>query len=341
MIKGGEHEPYQTVFQIRQPEHLRPAGYVLLHPGRYLFHLAGGRHQRCGSAEPLSAHLQLHLRHRLHAGPWCGHPLRHPPGAGRRAVGALFLQRPALGAGVRPALHAGGSLLPRGAAAVHGRRRGDRCTGRGVRPHLPAVHALLHVQLHRLGFCPQRQRPLTGHGGDHLRKPLQRGVRLHLHVPHGPRPARRGAGDGSLAGVEHCALQPPLLQKEQHRPPCAAAALAEATGPELPAGRLGLRGRDVLRRDHHRLQPAAPASGGQCGRGGLRRRGELRAGGDRYLQRRGPGSTAAGQQVLRQKRCRRCPQAPAAGQRNSACAGGGTVCGSVRVHRADRRGLQQ
>ena len=51
--------------------------------------------------------------------------------------------------------------------------------------------------------------------------------------------------------------------------------------------------------------------------------------------------TAAGQQVLRQKRCRRCPQAPAAGQRNSACAGGSTVCSSVRVHRADRRGLQQ
>ena len=48
-------------------------------------------------------------------------------------------------------------------------------------------------------------------GGDPLRKPLQRGVRLHLHVPHGPRPARRGAGDGSLAGVEHCDLQPPLL----------------------------------------------------------------------------------------------------------------------------------
>lgn len=119
---------------------------------------------------------------------------------------------------------------------------------------------------------------------------LQRGVRLHLHVPHGPRPARRGVGDGGLAGVEHCALQPPLLQKEQHRPPCAAAALAEAAGPELPAGRLGLRGRDVLRRDHHRLQPAAPASGGQCGRGGLRRRGELRAGGDGCLQRRGPGA---------------------------------------------------
>ena len=117
--------------------------------------------------------------------------------------------------------------------------------------------------------------------------------------------------------------------------------LAGAAGPELPAGRLGLRGRDVLRRDHHRLQPAAPAFGGQCGRGGLRRRGELRAGGDGYLQRRGPGRTAAGQQVLRQKRCRRCPQAPAAGQRNSACAGGGTVCSSVRVHRADRRGLQQ
>ena len=97
----------------------------------------------------------------------------------------------------------------------------------------------------------------------------------------------------------------------------------------------------LVRRDHHRLQPAAPASGGQCGRGGLRRRGELRAGGDGYLQRRGPGRTAAGQQVLRQKRCRRCPQAPAAGQRNSACAGGGTVCSSVRVHRADRRGLQQ
>ena len=175
--------------------------------------------ERCGSAEPLPAHLQLHLRHRLHAGPRCGHPLRHPPGAGRRAVGALFLQRPALGAGVRPALHAGGHLLPRGAAAVHGRRRGDRCTRRGVRPHLPAVHALLHVQLHRLSLCPERRRSLTGHGGDPLRKPLQRGVRLHLHVPHGPRPARRGAGDGSLAGVEHCDLQPPLLQKEQHRPP--------------------------------------------------------------------------------------------------------------------------
>ena len=78
-----------------------------------------------------------------------------------------------------------------------------------------------------------------------------------------------------------------------------------------------------------------------CSRHCLRRRGELRAGGDGYLQRRGPGRTAAGQQVLRQKRCRRCPQAPAAGQRNSACAGGGIVCSSVWVHRADRRGLQQ
>ena len=39
-----------------------------------------------------------------------------------RARGALFLQRPALGVGVRPALHAGGSLLPRGTAAAHGRR---------------------------------------------------------------------------------------------------------------------------------------------------------------------------------------------------------------------------
>ena len=58
----------------------------------------------------------------------------------------------------------------RGAAAVHGRRRGDRCTGRGVRPHLPAVHALLHVQLHRLSLCPERWRPLAGHGGDPLRK---------------------------------------------------------------------------------------------------------------------------------------------------------------------------
>lgn len=36
--------------------------------------------------------------------------------------GALFLQRPALGVGVRPALHAGGSLLPRGTAAAYGRR---------------------------------------------------------------------------------------------------------------------------------------------------------------------------------------------------------------------------
>ena len=144
----------------------------------------------------------------------------------------------------------------------------------------------------------------------------------------------------TIGGVLKSAFDP-LLQKEQHRPPYAAAALAEAAGPELPAGRLGLRGRDVLRRDHHRLQPAAPAFGGQCGRGGLRRRGELRAGGDGYLQRRGPGRTAAGQQVLRQKRCRRYPQTSAAGQRNSACAGGGTVCSSVRVHRADRRGLQQ
>ena len=75
----------------------------------------------------------------------------------------------------------------------------------------PAVHALLHVQLHRLGFCPERWRSLTGHGGDPLRQPLQRGVRLHFHVPHGPRPARCGVGDGSLAGVEYCNLQPPLL----------------------------------------------------------------------------------------------------------------------------------
>lgn len=90
-----------------------------------------------------------------------------------------------------------------------------------------------------------------------------------------------------------------------------------AAGPELPAGRLGLRGRDVLRRDHHRLQPAAPASGGQCGRGGLRRRGELRAGGDGYLQRRSPGRTAAGQQVLRQN--------DAAGARKLLLLGSGTA----------------
>ena len=183
----------------------------MLHSGRYLFHLAGGRHQRCGSAEPLPAHLQLHLRHRLHAGPRCGHPLRHPPGAGRRAVRALFLQRPALGAGVRPALHAGGYLLPRGAAAVHGRRCGDRCTGRGVRPHLPALHPLLHVQLHRFGLYPERRRPLPCHGGYPEQQPVQCGVRLYFHVSHGSGAGRCGAGHRRVSHHQHFHLQPPLL----------------------------------------------------------------------------------------------------------------------------------
>ena len=54
----------------------------------------------------------------------------------------------------------------------------------------------------------------------------------------------------------------------------------------------------------HRLQPAAPAAGGQCGCGGLWRGGELCAGGNGHLQRRRPGRAAAGEPVLRQERDR-------------------------------------
>ena len=42
--------------------------------------------------------------------------------------------------------------------------------------YLPAVHAVLHVQLHRFGLYPERRRPLAGHGGHPERQPVQCGV---------------------------------------------------------------------------------------------------------------------------------------------------------------------
>ena len=41
--------------------------------------------------------------------------------------------------------------------------------------------------------------------------PVQRGVRLYLHVPFGAGPGRCGAGNGGFAHHQHCHLQPPLL----------------------------------------------------------------------------------------------------------------------------------
>ena len=89
--------------------------------------------------------------------PWLGHPVRHPAGAGRRAGTAVFFQRHLLGLHPVGALFAGGAFLPGSAAPADGRRRRDRGTGRGVYPHLPAVHAVFYVQLHRVGLYPERR----------------------------------------------------------------------------------------------------------------------------------------------------------------------------------------
>ena len=56
--------------------------------------------------------------------------------------------------------------------------------------------------------------------------------------PHGAGPARRGAGNGHLAGAQHRHLQPPLLSKELHAHLCPAGSLGPAAGAELPAGHL-------------------------------------------------------------------------------------------------------
>ena len=94
-----------------------------------------------------------------------------------------------------------GAFCPGTLLRLDGRRCGHCGAGPELHPHLPAVHALLHVQLHLLGLRPQRRRPVPCHGGHPERQPVQCGVRLHLHLPHGAGPARRGAGNGHLAGA--------------------------------------------------------------------------------------------------------------------------------------------
>ena len=87
-----------------------------------------------------------------------------------------FFQRDLLRLHSGGALRSGGHLLPGRAAAADGRRRGHRGVGRELRPHLPALYALLHVQLCGGVLRPQRRRPLAGHGGDAERQPVQCGV---------------------------------------------------------------------------------------------------------------------------------------------------------------------
>ena len=67
-----------------------------------------------------------------------------------------------------------------------------------------------YVQLHRVGLCPQRWRPLPCHGGDLERQSVQRGVRLYLYVPLGSGLGRCGAGNGGFAHHQHRHLQPPF-----------------------------------------------------------------------------------------------------------------------------------
>ena len=93
-------------------------------------------------------------------------------------------------------------------------------------------------KLHLLGLRPQRRRPVPCHGGHPEWQPVQCGIRLHLHLPHGAGPARRGAGNRHLAGAQHRHLQPPLFSKEQHAHLCPAGSLGPAAGAELPAGHL-------------------------------------------------------------------------------------------------------
>ena len=108
-------------------------------------------------------------------------------------------------------------------------------------------------------------------------------------------------GNGHFADIEHCRMQCTFYKEEQHHHLCAQGTVRQAAGPELPAGHLRLCWGAFLRRDDHRFQLPAAAPGGQCGGGGLWRGGELCAGGNGHLQRRGAGRSAAGEPVLRQK----------------------------------------
>ena len=83
----------------------------------------------------------------------------------------------------RHPVHAGGRVLPGHAPAAHGRRCGHCGAGPELHPHLPAVHTLLHVQLHPLGLRPQRRRPVPCHGGHPERQPVQCGVRYIFIFP--------------------------------------------------------------------------------------------------------------------------------------------------------------
>ena len=74
-------------------------------------------------------------------------------------------------------------------------------------------------------------------------------------------------------------------------------------------------------------------SGRECGRGGLRCRGQLCAGGHRHFQRCGPGCPAAGEPLLRPQRSRRSPEAAHSGQLHRAGAGRRAVRGGVRHDR--------
>ena len=69
----------------------------------------------------------------------------------------FFFQRHPLRLPDRHSVHAGRRVLPGHAPAAHGRRWGHRGAGPELHPHLPAVHTLLHVQLHLLGLRPQRR----------------------------------------------------------------------------------------------------------------------------------------------------------------------------------------
>ena len=108
----------------------------------YFISQAAGTERR-RPAEPLPAHLQLHLRHRLDAGPRRGHPLRHPPGAGRRARRSAISPTPCSGRWCSPCPSCWRAVFcPEVLLRLMGGDCGDRRARCGVRPHLPAVHAL-------------------------------------------------------------------------------------------------------------------------------------------------------------------------------------------------------
>lgn len=140
--------------------------------------------------------------------PWarCWRPARRPASpwsVTKETRRWLSCGSPRMGGNFVCAVHPAGHFQRGGHRTAAWRRTGHRDGRRAVYTHFPALHALLHVQLHPALLRPQRRRSVACHDRDDGIQPVQYRHGLGADVPAGDGHGGRGARNGGIPHRRH------------------------------------------------------------------------------------------------------------------------------------------